>query len=101
MTSVGTLPMGDKVEIGQLTIRKSIDIEKSLKNQDDTDILIEKIAHSIKKINDVDIDYKKAKEFIENLTSNDFACMAGLWNSINGVNKDDFENFLLTVTKTV
>lgn len=101
MTSTGTLPMGDKVEIGELTIRKTIDIEKSLKNEHDTDILIEKIAHSTKKINDVDVDYKKAKEFIEKLTLNDLTCLAGLWNSINGVNKDDFENFLMTVTKTV
>ena len=101
MTSAGILPSGDKVEVGQLTIRKSVDIEKTFKNQDDTEILIEKIAYSIKKVNDVDVDYKKAKEFVENLTANDFACLAGLWNSINGVNKDDFENFLMTVTKTV
>lgn len=102
MTVKGTLPNGDIVELGQLTMRKNIDIEKKFgKNGDETEILIEKVCYSFIKLNDSELKLVDVKKYIDELDLNNFTCLVSLWNSNNGINKEDFENFLKTVEKTV
>jgi hypothetical protein len=98
----GTLPeCGKTVELRQLKIRESIDIEKAYKDANGTDIVIQKIRKCLETIDDVKVGSKEIGEFLDDLTTTDFACLCVQWEKINGINPADSENFSKTVEVSV